>query len=64
MQVYGSNTLKRQQKFPYEGKIVSQAGNKISPPKEIFFFPIKKGERLAYFRIFMHIFISSAYFIV
>ena len=36
-----------QQKFPYEGKIVSQAENKISPPKEIFFPPIEKGKGYA-----------------
>ena len=64
MQVCGSNALKRQQKFPYVGKIVSRAGNKISPLKEIFFPPIEKGERLSHFGIFMHIFTSSAYSIV
>ena len=63
MQVFRSNVLKMQQKFPYVGKIVSQAGNKISPSKEIFFPPIEKGERLTIFGIFMQIFISSAYFI-
>ena len=64
MQAFRSNLLYMQQKFPYVGKIVSQAGNKISPPKEIFFPPIEKGKGLSHFGIFMHIFTSSAYSIV
>jgi hypothetical protein len=46
-----------QQKFPYVGKIVSQAGNKIFPPKEIFFLPIEKGKGYAdleYLCIYSH----------